>query len=72
MIGIALGTTFLDRQFVTRLQDNPRDLRRMNAATAAHALFDFIQRVYGPGDECSIWSPQQAMELGDCSFWRVN
>jgi hypothetical protein len=51
-------------RFHIQLQKNPLDLRCMNAADAARALFDFIQRVYGPGDDCSLWTPRQAEELG--------
>ncbi len=58
-----MNTARLDR-FHIQLQENPLDLRCMNTADAARALFDFIQRVYEPGDECSLWTPQQADELG--------
>ena len=41
-----MNTSFPDRRFLDRLQENPHDLRRMSAADAARALFDFIQRTY--------------------------
>jgi hypothetical protein len=61
-----------DRRFLIQLQKNPLDLRCMNAADAARALFDFIQRVYGPGDECSLWTPQEAERLGYGKYWHVS
>jgi hypothetical protein len=67
-----MNTARLDRRFLTQLQENPLDLRCMSAADAARALFDFIQRVYGPGDECSLWMPQQAEGLGYGKFWHVS
>ncbi len=66
-----MNTARLDR-FHIQLQENPLDLRRMNAADAARALFDFIQRVYTTGDECSLWTPQQADELGYRKYWHVS
>jgi hypothetical protein len=41
--GTAMDTALQDRRFLEMLRENPLDLRRMNAADAAHALFDFIQ-----------------------------
>ena len=67
-----MDTALLDRRFLIQLQKNPLDVRCMSAAHAARALFDFIQRVYGPGDECSLWTPQQAEELGYGKFWHVS
>ncbi len=66
-----MNTVRLDR-FHIQLQENPLDLRCMNAADAARALFDFIQRVYGPGDECSLWTPRQAEDLGYGKYWHVS
>ncbi len=67
-----MSTAFLDRRFLVQLQENPLDLQAMSATEAAHALFDFIQRIYGPGDECSLWSPTQAVDRGHRPFWRVS
>ncbi len=33
---------------------------------------DFIQQIYEPGDECSLWSPEQAASLGYIRHWRVS
>ncbi len=72
MIEFDLSTAFLDRRFLVQLQENPLDLRSMSAAEAARGLFDFIQQTYGPGDECSLWSPEQAANRGYRPFWRVS
>ena len=31
-----------------------------------------MQRIYGPGDECSIWSPPEAAKLGYGPYWHVS
>ena len=67
-----MSTSFPDYGLLGQLQSNPLDLRRMNAADAARALFDFIQRTYDPGDECSLWSPQESDELGYGPYWHVS
>ncbi len=33
---------------------------RMNAEDAARALYNFVQQHFGAGEECWLWSPQQA------------
>ncbi len=48
-----MNTSRLDR-FHIQLQAHPLDLRSLNAADAARALFDFIQRISRPGDECFV------------------
>ena len=54
------------------LHENPLDLRRMTAAGGARALFDFIQCTYGPGDECSLRSPQAAARRGYRPYWHAS
>jgi hypothetical protein len=66
-----MNTARSDR-FHIQLQRNPLDLRCMNAADAARALFGFIQPIYRPRDECSLWTPLQAEELGYGKFWHVS
>ena len=66
-----MNTASLDRRFLHPLQENPFDLRRMTAEAAARALYDFIQRTYGAGEECSLWSPEQAAERDYSRCWRV-
>jgi hypothetical protein len=67
-----MNRTRLNRRFLVQLQKNPLDLRCMTVTDAARALFDFIQRIYRPGDECSLWTPQQADELGYGKSWHVS
>ena len=55
-----------------QLQENPLDLRPYKRHRRARALFDFIQRVYGPGDECSLWTPRQAEDLEYGKYWHVS
>jgi hypothetical protein len=72
VIGIIMNTSFLDRRSLDRLQQKPLDLRPMTAEAAARALYHFIQETYGAGEECSLWSPQQAAKRGYGPFWRVS
>ena len=67
-----MNTSFPEYGLLGQLQRNPLDLRCMSAAGAARALFDFIQRTYAPGEECSLWSPQEAAELGYGPHWHVS
>jgi len=67
-----MNNSFLDRRFLVQLQEKPLDLRRMNAEDAARALYNLIQETYGAGEECSLWSPQQAAKRGYGPFWRVS
>ena len=67
-----MNTARLDRRFLIQLQENPLDLRRVSAEDAARALFDFIERTYGPWDECALWSPQEAAKKGYRQYWRVS
>jgi hypothetical protein len=41
--GTAMDTALQDRRFLVMLQENPLDLRQMNAADAACVLFNLIQ-----------------------------
>jgi len=62
----------VERRFLKQLQADPLDLRRTDPAGAARALYDFIQQHYGVGEECSLWSPEEAMKRGYGPFWRVS
>ncbi len=72
IIGIVMNTAFSDRPSLDRLQEKPVDLCPMTAEAAACALYHFIQETYGAGEECSLWSPQQAAKRGYGPFWRVS
>jgi hypothetical protein len=56
---------------LAKLQAKPLDLRSSSADAAARALFDFIQRQFDPGDECSLLSPAEARAAGCGAFWHV-
>ncbi len=62
----------LDRRYLARLQARPLDLRRLGIEDAARALYDFLQEHFQPGDECSLWSPDEARSLGYPRWWRVS
>jgi len=62
----------LDDRYLAALQASPLDLSRLSAREAARGLFDFIQRHFEPGDECSLWSPAEAEARGYIPFWRVS
>jgi hypothetical protein len=62
----------VDRGYLARLQAQPPDLRRMVVGDAARALYDFLQEHFQPGEECSIWSPDEAEALGYPRRWRVS
>ena len=47
-------------------------LRIIQALPHAHALFDFLQQVYEPGEGCSLWAPREGVKRGYSPFWRVS
>jgi hypothetical protein len=61
-----------DHSYLLQLQAKPLDLTQMSAADASRALYAFIQRHFRAGDECSLWSPEEATERGYGPFWRVS
>ena len=67
-----MKTSQSDRRYLNQLQAQPLDLRQQNAASAARALYDFIQKHFSPSEECSLWSPEEAKTLGYGPFWRVS
>ena len=67
-----MSTLILDRRYLSELQANPLDLRPMSPADAARALYDFIHRHFAAGEECSLWSPEEAEQRGYRPFWRVS
>jgi hypothetical protein len=58
--------------YLTKLQTKPQHIRHLSAQAAAQALYDFIQKHFSPGDECSLWSPDEAEALGYSRHWRVS
>jgi hypothetical protein len=62
----------LDDRYLTELQARPLDLRGLNAPDAARALYEFLQKHFEPGDECSLWSPEEADAKGYSPCWRVS
>ena len=60
------------REYFAEFRANPLDLRSRCAQDAAHALYDFIQNHFRPGDECSLWSPEEADTRGLGLHWRVS
>ena len=57
---------------LAELQAHPLDLRGLAAPDAARALYEFLQKRFEPGDECSLWSPVEAKSRGYSPFWRVS
>ena len=62
----------LNDRNLTELQARPLDLRGLNAPDAARALYEFLQKHFKPGDECSLWSPDEAKAMGYSRCWRVS
>ena len=62
----------LDDVYLAKLQAIPLDLRRFSAEGAARALDHFIRQHFAAGDECSLWSPEEAQALGYGRHWRVS
>ena len=62
----------LDRRYLARLQARPLDLRRLTVGDAARALYAFLQEHFRPGEECSLWTPDEARSLGYPRWWRVS
>ncbi len=58
-------------RYLAKLQAKPLDLRQLGAQDAAKALYEFIQTHFLAGDECSLWSPDEAEDLGYGRFWHV-
>jgi hypothetical protein len=61
-----------ERAYLAKLKANPLDLRSLSVQDAAQALYDFIQRHFEPGDECSLWSPAEASVRGCGPHWTVS
>jgi hypothetical protein len=61
-----------NRGYLAKLKANPLDLRSHSAQDAAQALYDFIQRHFTPGDECSLLSPTEADLTGVGPHWTVS
>lgn len=59
------------RSFLSELQASPLDLRLLSAEEAAKELFEFIQKNFGAGTECWIYSPEEGVAAGCGPFWRV-
>ena len=44
----------------------------MTASDAARTLYEFLQKHFQRGDECSLWSPAEAKAKGYSRCWRVS
>jgi hypothetical protein len=62
----------LNRGYLAKLKAVPLDLRSLSAQNAAQALYDFIQMLFSPGDECSLLSPAEADLTGVGPYWTVS
>jgi hypothetical protein len=61
----------MDDRYLAELRARPLDLRGLTAPDAARALYEFVQTHFEPGDECSLWSPEEAESRGYSPCWRV-
>jgi hypothetical protein len=62
----------IDDQYLAALQAKPLDLRGLTAPDAARALYTFLQKHFDPRDECSLWSPAEAVVRGYGRCWWVS